>query len=828
MKKKPEGILPFDYPFATGYTKERNDGHSPIERTNKLRNTFLSEEFRIDSERALLVTEAYKMYEDEPIVLKRAKVLDYLLSNLSIYTYEDELIVGNHGAANKHAAIFPEFSYDWIVTEMEHAPFEDREFDNMQIDEQTKEDLRSIADYWNGKTVMDEMVSKLNFDQKKASNLGNGLYFLNLYMFGGVGHYVLNYERLLADGYVGTLTKLETKLATLNEGTEEYNTIQAMIITTKASITYASRYAKAYMEKAENETDKRLKAEYTTISENLNSITTRAPKNIWEAMQLVHLATMIIHIESNGHSISYGRYDQYLYPFYEKDINDGTFTKEFVQELIEAAYVKMGVPTKLRDALTAFANTGRGFGGESLTIGGVKRDGTDATNDLTMMCIDATAHTRMMVPWTCVRFHENTPHELKVKAFSAIKSGCGHPKIFNDQSAIEAQLRTGKKLEDAREYAVVGCVEISLPGKEFGWHDAAYFNNAKVLEIALNDGKCLFPVEQNIVKPGERIGLETGDLSTFKSIEDVKDAYVKQLNYFTGLMVEGINIMDDAHRKLAPTPYASVFFDNCIETATDMTAGGCEYNHTGPQGSGIATIADSLIAIDQLVFKQKKYTGSQLQEALENNWEGYEKLFALVNSAKMPHFGNDDDYADEFAKFAFDTYCEAIENHKNPRGGTYKPGVYGVSSNVIFGMLTGPTIDGRKLAEPISDNMGAAHTSGGSHDIEGPTAIANSVSKMDHARAGNGTLLNWKFNPTSVSGETGTENLITLQDTFFNQGGMHSQYNIMSSETMKDAFENPDNYRDMLVRVAGYSAYFVELSQPLQLDLIARTELSFE
>ncbi|WOO89369.1 pyruvate formate lyase family protein [Mollicutes bacterium LVI A0078] len=827
MNKKPEGILPFDYAFPTGYTKGREDGHSPITRTNKLRNEFLDGEFRIDSERALLVTDAYKKFDQEPIIIKRAKVLNYLLENLTVHTYEDELIVGNHGAANKHAAIYPEFSYDWIITEMEHAPFEEREFDNMLIDEKTKEDLRSIASYWEGNTLKDEMVSRLDFDHQKASNLGNGTYFLNLYMFGGVGHYVINYERLLAEGYPGTVKRLEEKLATLTAGSSEYQTIEAMLITINGAITYARRYAEKYEEMAKEETGDK-KVQFETIASNMRAITTRTPQNIWEAMQLVHLSTFILLIDSNGHSISYGRYDQYLNAFYEQDLKEGRYTKEFIQELIEAHYIKMGVPTKLRDALTAFANTGRGFGGESLTLGGVHRDGTDATNDLTMMCIDATAHTRMMVPWTCVRFHENTPHELKVKTFSVIKAGCGHPKVFNDQSSIESQLRHGRSIEEARDYAVVGCVEISNPGQEFGWHDAAYFNNAKVLELALNDGRDLFPIEQSMVKPGERVGIATGNLADFNSIEEVKEAYIKQLEYISGLMVDGINIMDETHAKLAPTPFNSIWFDNCIETATDMTAGGCKYNHTGPQGSAIGTVADSLIAIDTLVFKEKKYTGAELQEALQNNWEGNEKLLALVNSSKIPHYGNDDDYADEFAKFVFDTYCDVIEKHTNPRMGTYKPGVYGVSSNVIFGILTGPTLDGRKCAEALSDNMGAVHTSGGSHDLEGPTAIANSATKMDHARAGNGTLLNWKFNPTSVSGKTGTENLITLQDIYFNQGGMHSQYNIMSSETMKDAFNNPENYRDMLVRVAGYSAYFVELSKPLQLDLIARTELSFE
>ncbi len=827
MKKNVvEGIVPFDFNFETGYKKGRGEGHSLLARTNKLRKDFLDGSFKIDSERALLVTEAYKMYEDEPIIRKRALVLNYLLNNITIHTYDDELIVGNHGAPNKYAAVYPEFSYDWVIDEMENAPFEEREFDNFEIDEQTKADLRSIADFWKDKSVADEIKRNLTFEQQKASNLGIGLYFLNLYMYGGVGHYVLNYEQLLEDGLVGYKQKLVKHLKTASG--EQKETWEAMLITIDGAINYAQRYAQKYNQLAQLSTDSSKKQEYLKIEQNLIAITKRSPENIWEAMQLIHLATMVLYVDSSGHSISYGRLDQYLYKFYQKDIANKTFTKEFIQELIEAHYIKMGVPTKLRDALTALANTGRTFGGESVTLGGVKADGSDACNELTMMMIDATAHTRMIVPWTCVRFHENTPHELKVKTFSAIKAGCGHPKVFNDQVAIKAQLKTGKSLVEARDYAIVGCVEISLPGKEFGWHDAAYFNQAKVFELALNDGRCLFPLEQSLVKPGERIGLATGDLTTFENIDDVKAAYVTQLQYFTNLMVEGIEVMENAHRKLMPTPFPSIFFDNCLATGVDLTAGGAQYNHTGPQGSGIGTIADSLAVIDQLAFKTKKYSQKELLDALKNNWEDAQKLYALVNSSKMPHYGNDDDYVDEFAKFAFDSYCKCIENKKNIRNGTYKPGVYGVSSNVIFGMLTGPSLDGRKCAEPISDNMGPVHTNGGSHDILGPTAVANSVSKIDHARATNGTLLNWKFNPTSVSGETGTENLITLIDTYFNGGGMHSQFNIISSQTMKDAYNNPDQYRDMLVRVAGYSAYFVELSKPLQLDLIARTELSFE
>ncbi len=839
MNKKPMGILPYDFKFQAGYHKDgfskREEGFSIFPRTNKLRKEFLDGEFRIDAQRALLLTEAYKMYADDPIIIKRAKALNHILSNIDVYIYEDELVAGTFGAPNKHANVYPEFSYGWIVDEMDNFPFEDREFDNYLISEETKEQLRSIADFWKGKTLEETISSKLSFDEQKGSNLGIGMYLLNLYHVGGIGHLVLNYDRLLEIGYGGYKKLLEERLATC-ETEDEKNTIKALIIAVEGAITYIRRYAEAYEAKAATETDARLKSEYEIIAKNLKNVSTKPASNFWEAVQLTHMATMITHVESNGHSISTGRMDQYLYPYYEKSLESGEFTQEFMQEILESLFIKLGTPSKLRDKMTAVVNTGRTFGGESLTIGGVDIYGNDATTDLTFMVLDASAHTRMMVPWVCVRMHENTPKELKRKVVEVIKAGYGHPKVYNDQVAIPSHVRGGKTLEDARNYAVVGCVEPTIPGKESGWHDAAYMNIARIFEVAVNDGRCFqcgehCPRYSICAGDGKKLGLSTGSLETFKSIEEVKTAFEKQSEYFINHMVNCINIMDDVHREMAPTPFTSIHFDNCITTAKDMSAGGCEYNNSGPQGSGIGTIADSMTAIDQLVFEQKICTGKELLDAVKMNWEGSnlnEKLYSLVNSSKIPHYGNDDDYADAFAAWAFDTYCANVETKKNRRGGKFQPGVYGVSANVAFGLISGSSIDGRKIGEPISDNMGPVHNALGSHDTEGPTAIVNSVTKINHGRASNGTLLNWKFNPTNVAGETGSENLMNIIDTYFEKKGMHSQFIIMSTDTMKAAMETPDKYKDMLVRVAGYSAYFVELSKPLQLDLIGRTELSFE
>lgn len=381
----------------------------------------------------------------------------------------------------------------------------------------------------------------------------------------------------------------------------------------------------------------------------------------------------------------------------------------------------------------------------------------------------------------CVRMHENTPYELKVKAIECIRAGYGHPKLFNDRAAIEAMQAKDMSLAEARRYAVVGCVEPDLPGMEYGFHDAAYVNLARILELSLNSGKCVdcgksCPRYEICAGAGQRLGPDTGSLEDFQNMEDVLESFRQQLHYWTDQMEKGLNRIDRAHRERKPLPYASLFFHNCIEDGKELGEGGARYNFTGPQASGIGTCADSLSAISQLVFDEKRCTGAQLLQALKDNWEGHEILYFRINSSHMHHYGNDDDYADRYFTEVFNAYCEAIEGRKNPRGGKFCPGVYTVNANVSLGLEMAASLDGRKRGEPLSDNMGPVHTDISSHDRNGPTAIANSVTKVNHSRATNGTLLNWKFSPECV---------------------------------------------------AGYSAYFVELSEPLQMDLVKRTELSF-
>ena len=817
------GTEPFDKTYSLGYQANHEDW-SPYPRVNYLRQKFLDRPYDIDVERLRLVTEAYKKHESDPRKLQCAYAFENILLNATLYIYDEDLILGEIAAPSKASPIYPEFSVEWIIDEILNHPFEERANDQFYIrNDEDRKEIIELCKYWQDKSVQNLISSKLDEELTKGSQDGKKIFVTNDYHYGGTGHLAVDYERLMKVGYNGLIKEAKEAFGKLDKSDVDYSEKKdfytAMIIMLEASKKYIIRYAKLAEDMVIKETNAKRKQELEVMAANCYAIAGEPPKNFWQALQIFNFATALIQIEGNGHSISYGRMDQWLYPFYESDMKNETITKEFALELIEVQYVKINTPTKLKDKGTVEVRNGRGFGGESLTIGGVDRDGNDATNDLTMLMLEASAHTRMMNPWLCVRMHENTPYELKIKTVECIRAGYGHPKIFNDAPAIKAQLRKGMTIEEARDYAVVGCVEPTLPGKELGWHGAGYVNASKVLELALNGG-CLLDSDK-------QLGPNTVSLDTYKTFDELLEGVDKQFAYWCDVMRKNLEVIDRSHKIRKPTPYLSSLFEDCITSGRDTTEGGTKYNGTGPQVGGIATCADSLSSIKKLVFEKGSYTGSQLLQAIKDNWEGHEKLYALVNSSKVPHYGNDDDYADELFKFIFECYCRNMDVGTNPRGGKYIPGVYTVNANVGMGLNTNASLDGRKASEPISDNMGPVHTAGGSHDTCGPTAVVNSVAKVDHSLATNGTLLNLRFPEDAVAGIEGRDNLVSFIDEYISKQGMHVQFNVMSSKTMRAAQKNPEEYKDMLVRVAGYSAYFVELGKPLQEDLIQRTEFNF-
>lgn len=819
----PLAIEPHDREWGVGISG-LTVNPSPFPRINKMLDWIKNTDSTADSQRALIVTECFQKYSMYPMNIKWALALRELYERVSINIWEGELIVGELAAPPNSAPVYPEFSIDWLCDEIKNRPLDERKNDRYVIDKKTQEDILSIQPYWKGKTVSETTVRTYTEEEVKGSHLGAAVLLEDLFIYAGVGHVTADYEKLLSIGFGGIRREVEEKMAQLDTSKpedikkEEFYTAELIML--DGVKTYISRYGKLAAEMAAKETDATRKKELERVSSNCLHVAEGAPRDFWEAIQLWHIATNMIIIETSGHSVTYGRFDKIFYPFYKNDIANGTLTREFMQELIEHSFLKMHELRKIRDKNAIFFSSGTIMGGTALDVGGVDENGNDITNDLSYMVLDAHAHTRIPNPWMGVRLHENTPKEFKTKVFNVIRIGTGEPKIFNDAPMIQSLLNYGRTLEDARDYVGVGCVEPSIPGKTYGWHDSGSVNLTKIMQLAINGGKAIGSDEQ--------LGPDTGSLATFKSFDEVLESFDAQMKYWCNILVTLINKNDLVHQRLKPLPYLSLLIDGCIEKGVDVSAGGAVYNASGPQGVGLGTASDSLAVIKKVVFDDKTVTGAELIKALEANWEGYEPLYALVNSDRMHHYGNDDDYADDIAKFVMGTYCKYIEHRPTAHGGEFMPGVFSVTNNVMHGSVVTATPDGRKAYEPVSDCIGPAHTQCGSHDRRGPTAVAKSVAKLDHARIGNGIILNWKFAPTAVSGDSGRESLIALMDTYFEDNGMQSQFSIVGRETMLAAQKTPDQYKDLVVRIAGYSAYFVELSTELQNDLIGRTELSFD
>jgi formate C-acetyltransferase len=565
---------------------------------------------------------------------------------------------------------------------------------------------------------------------------------------------------------------------------------------------------------------------------------------------------MLLQVESSGHSISPGRFDQYMYPYFKKDLDEGAITREFAQELMDCIWVKLNDLNKCRDAASA-----EGFAGyslfQNLIAGGQDEHGLDATNDVSFMCINATMHVFLPAPSFSVRVWNGSPHEFLIRAAELTRTGIGLPAYYNDEVIIPALLSRGVTLADARNYNIIGCVEPQAPAKTDGWHDAAFFNMCRPLELVFSRGK----------DAGEQVGPDTGEFKAMKTFDDFYNAYKTQMNYFIELLVNADNAIDQAHADRCPLPFQSCMVEDCIGRGKSMQEGGAIYNFTGPQGFGIANMADALYVIKKLVYEDKKYTLCDFKDALDNNYgkdmdahyaekvtknvvadlvasgkkptredvtaifeevsknpctdeqkEKYDRMLADIDT--VPKFGNDLDDVDAFARDVAYTYTRPMESYKNPRGGQYQAGLYPVSANVPLGAQTGATPDGRLARTPIADGVSPA----AGRDLNGPTAAANSVAKLDHYIASNGTLFNMKFHPTALAGRNGLENFVSLVRGYFDQKGSHIQFNVVSRETLRDAQAHPEKYKSLVVRVAGYSALFTTLSRSLQDDIIARTE----
>lgn len=814
----------------------------------------------IESARARLITESYQSTESQPVIIRRARAFEHILKNIPIIIREEELIVGSTTLAPRGCQTYPEFSYEWLEAEFDTV--ETRSADPFYISEETKKILKEANSYWKGKTTSELATSYMEPETLLA--IEHNMFTPGNYFYNGVGHVTVQYEKVLAVGYEGIRAQAEAELASCDPGDGNYITksrfLQAVMISCDAAMAYVLRYAGLAEEEASRCSDERRRKELLKIAENCRRVPAKGAQTFYQACQSFWFVQQLLQIESSGHSISPGRFDQYMYPYYSKDISQGTLEKEFAQELIDCIWVKLNDLNKCRDAVSA-----EGFAGyslfQNLIAGGQNKDGVDVTNDLSFMTIQASMHVQLPQPSFSVRVWNGSPHEFLIKAAELTRTGVGLPAYYNDEVIIPSLQNRGLSLEDAREYNIIGCVEPQKAGKTEGWHDAAFFNMCRPLELVFSRGK----------DKGIQIGPVTKPVEEMQDFEEFYDAYKTQMNAMIRLLVNADNAIDVAHGERCPLPFLSSMVDDCMKRGLSVQEGGAVYNFTGPQGFGVANMADSLYAIKKLVFEEKKVTLKEFREVLAVNYgkgltmdmlqtmtaqialelqrtgqkvgekeieaimktvaetasmtaikEKGERLLKLIE--EIPKFGNDIPEVDAFARDVAYTYTRPLQEYKNPRGGSFQAGLYPVSANVPLGAQTGATPDGRLAGTPVAD--GVSPSAG--KDVNGPTAAANSVARLDHFIASNGTLFNQKFHPSALSGREGLEKFVALIRSYFDQKGSHMQFNVVSRETLIDAQKNPDQYRHLVVRVAGYSALFTTLSRSLQDDIINRTQQGFD
>jgi len=786
------------------------------DRIERLKANLFKQMPQVEADRAVLLTQSYMQTEGEPIVTRRAKAFKNILEYLPVTIRDEELIVGSNTKRPRSCQVFPEFSFDWLESEFD--TMEHRSADPFYISDETKKVLHEVYKYWKGKTTSELATSYLAPETKTA--MEHNIFTPGNYFYNGVGHVTVKYDKVLSVGYKGILEEIRAEKAKQNVGDADFNTKRAFLdaaeMSCEAVITYARRYARLALEILEKETDENRKRELAIIARNCSRVPENGASNFYEACQSFWFVQMLLQVESSGHSISPGRFDQYMYPYYKKDIESGEITKEFAQELLDCIWVKLNDLNKIRDAASA-----EGFAGyslfQNLIAGGQNIYGEDATNDLSYMCLEATLHVMLPAPSMSIRVWNKSPHDFLIKAAKVTRTGVGLPAYYNDEVIIPSLLSRGLTIEDARDYGIIGCVEPQKAGKTWGWHDAAFFNMCRVLELTFSNGRDT---------DGTQVGIASGNIDTFKTFDDFFEAYKKQMKYCISLLVNADNAIDVAHAERCPLPYLASMVDDCIKRGKTPEQGGAIYNFTGPQGFGIANVADSMFAIRTLVFERQKYTLHEIKDALDNNFgldggENAQKYAAIREDIlSLDKYGNDDDNVDMLARRAAYTYTKQIQDFKNPRGGQFQAGLYPVSANVPLGAQTGATPDGRYAHKPVAD--GVSPSAG--FDTHGPTASANSVAKLDHGIASNGTLFNMKFHPSALEGDSGLESFVALVRGYFDQKGSHMQFNVVSRETLRDAQKNPDKYRSLVVRVAGYSALFTTLSKSLQDDIINRTE----
>ena len=781
------------------------------ERVKQLREQSVKTKPYITPERAILVTEFYKsdIAGQLSAPVRRALTLKHLLENKHLYIGERELIVGERGPAPKAVPTYPEIC---CHTLKDLEILDTRKKTPYAVDKETKRVYKErIIPFWKGRSIREVVFEKMSEEWKAAYNAGVFTEFLEQR---APGHTALD-DKIYGKGLVDfkqDIRKSMENVDYLNDPNayQRMEELKAMEITADALIQYAERHAEKAKELLRKEKNAKRKKELKKIADVCSRVPAHAPRDFWEALQhywFIHLG--VITELNPWDAFNPGRLDQHIFPFYKKGLADGSLTKESAKELLQLFWIKFNnQPAPPKVGVTAEeSNTYNDFA--LINLGGVKADGMDAVNELSYLILDVIEEMRIPQPSSMVQISKKTPDGFLKRALKIIKTGFGQPSVFNTDVMILELLRQGKTIEDARNGGASGCVETGAFGKE-SYILTGYFNLVKVLEITLNNG----------VDPrtGNKIGLETGDQCAFGSFEELLAAFRQHLDYFVDVKIKGNNVIERLYAEILPVPFLSLLISDCIVKGKDYNDGGARYNTNYIQGVGLGTVTDSLTAIKYQVYDEKQVTINELLDALRVDFKGYESLRQrLLN--KTPKYGNDDDYADSVMRTVFEAYFGAIDGRPNTKGGKYRINLLPTTVHVYFGKMVGATADGRKACEPLSEGVSPVQGA----DRKGPTAVVKSVSKIDHARTG-GTLLNQKFAPELLEDAVGLDKLASLIRTYFRLDGHHIQFNVVNGETLREAQKHPEKYGDLLVRVAGYSDYFVNLSTELQNEIIKRTE----
>ena len=781
------------------------------ERISKLRQQSTGTKPFISTERAQLVTEFYKSDEAQKVSIpvKRAMTFRHILTNKKIHINDGELIVGERGPEPQATPTYPEITLH-SIGDLEI--LDTRKKISFSSDEETKRIYEEeIIPFWEGKTVRDKLFAELPEEWKEAYSAG---VFTEFQEQRAPGHTVLG-DKIYRMGFLDIISDIEKKIENLDffndpEAFDKREELKAMKIAAQALITFAGRYSKALTEIAKRENDPGRKAELEQMAEICRRVPANKPETFWEALQYYWFVHIGVITEVNPwDSFNPGRLDQHLLPFYRKGLADGTLTKERAKEILQSFWIKfnnhpappkIGVTAKESNTYTDFA---------LINLGGVKEDGLDAVNEVTYLLLDVIEEMRLLQPSSMIQVSKKNPDQFIKRTLKILKTGYGQPSVFNTDAIIQEMIRVGKSIEDARNGGASGCVETGAFGKE-AYILTGYFNIPKVLEITLNNG----------VDPwtGKKIGLETGNPVDFKSFDELMSAFEKQMNYFLDIKIKGNNIIDRIFARNMPVPFLSILIDDCISNGKDYNNGGARYNTSYIQGVGLGSITDELTALKYHIFDKKTISMEGMLDALKKNFEDYEEFWKVLND-ETPKYGNDDDYADNITRQVFEIYYNAVDGRPTAKGGYHRVNLLPTTCHVYFGSVIGAMPDGRKAKVPLSEGISPVQGA----DRNGPTAVIKSAVKIDHLRTG-GTLLNQKFTPSFLEDEQGIEKVMHLIRSYFRMDGHHIQFNVVTAETLKKAKKHPENYRDLIVRVAGYSDYFVDLTDELQDEIIRRTE----